>query len=104
MNDTTVTLSRSEMADLRLLAWGAYAPLRGFLKEADYEGVLTSMRLASGSLWPLPVTVAVGAERAGEVSRAIEAKRSLQLRSPAGEPLGTIEEPELYRVEPRREA
>jgi len=31
--------------------------VRGFMTKADYEGVCHNMRLASGVLWPMPITL-----------------------------------------------
>src|SRR5437016_12644233 len=36
---------------------GGFSPLRGFMTRADYEGVCHKMRLASGVLWPMPITL-----------------------------------------------
>ena len=52
-------LDAREQADLELIATGAASPLTGFLGEADYASVLTRMRLADGTVWPLPFTLAV---------------------------------------------
>ena len=52
-------LSPRAICDLELLATGAFSPLRGFMGRADYERVLGEMRLDSGALFPLPVTLPV---------------------------------------------
>ncbi len=65
-----VTLNSREASDLEMIAVGAMSPLQGFMNEADYQGVVNNMHLASGVAWPLPVVlspkageeVAVGAE------------------------------------------
>ena len=50
-------LSRRQRCDLELLATGGFSPLRTFLDRADYESVCASMRLSTGELWPVPVTL-----------------------------------------------
>src|ERR1700674_5456282 len=50
-------LSGRQLCDLELLLSGACSPLRGFLSKANYESVCVSMRLANGSLWPIPVVL-----------------------------------------------
>ena len=43
---------------------GAASPLTGFLGEADYASVVEHLRLADGTVWPLPFTLAVPDETA----------------------------------------
>jgi sulfate adenylyltransferase len=54
-----ITLDAREQADLELIATGAASPLVGFLGAADYRSVLDRLRLADGTVWPLPFTLAV---------------------------------------------
>jgi len=42
-----------------MLAIGGFSPLKGFMKKADYDGVIDQMHLASGPVWTIPVTLAV---------------------------------------------
>ncbi|MDR3634918.1 MAG: bifunctional sulfate adenylyltransferase/adenylylsulfate kinase [Isosphaeraceae bacterium] len=55
----SLTLDERGLCDLELLAVGGFSPLKGFLGKADYERVVAEMRLADGTLWPLPVTLPV---------------------------------------------
>ena len=62
-------LTPRSICDLGLLATGAFSPLDGFMRRADYERVLEEMRLANGALFPLPVALPVADDanlRAGE--------------------------------------
>jgi sulfate adenylyltransferase len=47
------------IADMDCIASGAFSPLTGFLTEVDYESVLQDMRLSDGTVWSIPVTLAV---------------------------------------------
>jgi sulfate adenylyltransferase len=52
-------LTQRQICDLELLMNGGFAPLKGFMGQADYDGVVANMRLADGSLWPMPITLDV---------------------------------------------
>ncbi|MGH9498863.1 MAG: bifunctional sulfate adenylyltransferase/adenylylsulfate kinase [Terriglobales bacterium] len=52
-------LTARQACDLELLLSGGFSPLRGFMTRADYEGVCHNMRLKSGVLWPMPITLDV---------------------------------------------
>lgn len=55
-------LTPRNVCDLELLACGAFSPLRSFMGQADYESVLERMRLADGTLFPIPLTLTVKRE------------------------------------------
>merc|ERR1712176_1241629 len=55
----TVELSERQACDVALITFGGFSPLNGFMKKADYEGVVENMRLASGVLFSLPVVLDV---------------------------------------------
>jgi sulfate adenylyltransferase len=52
-------LAPRQLCDLELLLNGGFSPLTGFMTRADYEPVCRDMRLASGVLWPMPITLDV---------------------------------------------
>ena len=47
-------LTPRQICDLELLMNGGFHPLKGFMSQADYDGVVENMRLADGALWPMP--------------------------------------------------
>ena len=55
-------LNARQLCDLELLMNGAFSPLTGFLGRADYESVCRDLRLADGTLWPMPITLDVSRE------------------------------------------
>lgn len=63
-----VPLDNWALADLELIGVGAFSPLTGFMGQEDYESVLTTMRLKNGSVWSLPITLAVPSEQAQSIS------------------------------------
>lgn len=56
---TSLDLSARQLCDLELLGNGTFSPLTGFMGRQDYEQVCDSMRLADGTLWPVPITLDV---------------------------------------------
>jgi sulfate adenylyltransferase len=52
-------LTPRQICDLEMLLNGGFSPLTGFMNKADYEGVCRDMKLASGLLWPMPITLDV---------------------------------------------
>jgi len=54
-----VQLTQRNLCDLELLATGAFSPLDRFIGSKDYQHILGEMRLASGILFPIPITLAV---------------------------------------------
>ena len=62
------TLTTVQIADLELLATGAYAPLTGFVTETEQASILNQGRLSDGTLWPVPITLDVDPGTANELS------------------------------------
>ncbi len=58
----SIDLTPRQICDIELLMNGGFNPLKGFLSEADYNGVVDNMRLADGALWPMPITLDVSAD------------------------------------------
>ena len=52
-------LTPRQICDLELLINGGFSPLTGFMCRQDYDGVCDAMRLAEGTLWPIPITLDV---------------------------------------------
>lgn len=54
-----LNLRGRQLYDLELLMVGGFAPLAGFMNEADYHSVVESMRLRDGQLFPMPIVLDV---------------------------------------------
>lgn len=94
----SVTLDERALCDLELLAVGGFSPLRGFLGKADYERVVREMRLADGTLWPLPVTLSV------IPGNGVEVGKPLALRDVYGNLLAFLHVEEIYASDKEAEA
>ncbi len=53
----SIKINQRALHDLEMIATGAFSPLDRFMGKADYERVLHEMRLADGTLFPLPITL-----------------------------------------------
>jgi sulfate adenylyltransferase len=93
-----LTLTGRELNDLALIGNGALSPLTGFMAREDYDRVVTSMRLANGLPWTIPVVLAVDREEAPSPgARAALYDGENELR-------GIIEVREVFEHDKQREA
>ena len=60
-----IVLSAKQSCDLEMIAIGAFSPLTGFVCSQDFESICKNMRLADGTVFPIPVTLAVDDETKG---------------------------------------
>ncbi len=58
----TVRLTPRQSHDLELLAVGAFSPMDRFMGQVDYKAVLDEMKLADGTVWPMPITLTINKE------------------------------------------
>jgi len=93
-------LTERQLCDIELLLNGAFSPLSGFMGKADYERVCKDMRLADGSLWPMPVMLDV----TREFAKGIANGQSLALRDPEGVLIATLEVTDIWEPDLRAEA
>jgi sulfate adenylyltransferase len=93
-------LSPRQLCDLELLLNGGFSPLRGFMTHADYESVCSSMRLADGALWPIPITLDISEE----LAERLEPGAMLALRDPEGVMLAALHVDEVWRPDLAAEA
>ena len=55
----SVQISERAMCDLEVMATGGFSPLDRFMSGDDFHSVVNEMRLADGTLFPIPVTLPV---------------------------------------------
>ena len=67
-----ITVGSRQLADLEMLANGAYSPLKGFLTRDDYLSVVASMHLTNGLPWSIPITLPVTSEQAANIQEGSE--------------------------------
>ena len=98
-----IVLAPENVSDVEMIAIGALSPLTGFMDQADYEGVVENMRLSSGMVWSIPITLAVSQEVADSI--ADDAEIALYQPTAEGEHLLAIMQvQEKYTYDKEREA
>jgi sulfate adenylyltransferase len=94
----SVQISARALCDLELLATGAFSPLDRFMKKADYERVLTEMRLTNGVLFPIPITLPL------DESALPSWGEQITLSDTRNNTIAVMEIEEIYHYDPLREA
>ena len=90
-----VSLSSRELSDLFMLGMGAYTPLDGFMREADWRGACVDMKLANGLFWPIPITLSCGQGQADEIAIGDE----IALANESGALVGAMRIGEKYTID-----
>ncbi|MFK5998915.1 MAG: bifunctional sulfate adenylyltransferase/adenylylsulfate kinase [Rhodobacterales bacterium] len=93
-------LTPRQICDLELLMNGGFFPLTGFLSEADYTSVVKDMRLADGTLWPMPITLDVGQDFAD----TLKTGQRIALRDLEGVILAILDVSDIYTPDKSTEA
>ena len=86
----SIRISERSVCDLQLLATGAFAPLNRFVGKDDHQRILAEMRLQSGHIFPIPVTLPV------EPSPELRLDHDLALRNAKNEVLAILTIEEIY--------
>ncbi|HSS66893.1 MAG TPA: bifunctional sulfate adenylyltransferase/adenylylsulfate kinase, partial [Gammaproteobacteria bacterium] len=85
-------LTGRQLCDIELILNGAFSPLEGFMCREDYEKVLSEMRLTTGLLWPIPITLDVTQPFADEISKG----EKIALRDPEGVLIAVMEVKDVW--------
>ncbi len=93
-------LTERQLCDIELLLNGAFSPLEGFLNQQDYDSVVKTMRLTSGVLWPMPITLDVS----DEFGSSIKSGDKVALRDLEGVIIATIEVGDVWTPDKKAEA
>ena len=91
-------LNPRQMCDFELLLTGGFSPLQGFMTRADCETVCKDMRLSTGELWPIPITLDVSED----LAKTLNAGSTLALRDHEGVMMAALHVDDVWQ--PDREA
>ena len=95
-----IDLDKRQLCDLELLLNRAFYPLSGYLCQADYESVLTSMRLADNTVWPMPICLDVDEQTA----HALAPGRKVAINDQEGFMLAVLTVGEIWKPDKKNEA
>ena len=93
-----IQISQRALNDLELIATGAFSPLDRFMDKADYERVLSEMRLSDGTLFPMPITLTADPAELPAVGE------ELVIRNALNDLIGIMKLEEIYTWDPEKEA
>ena len=96
----SIDLTHRQLCDFELLVTGGFSPLTGFMTRSDYERVCLEMRLTTGELWPIPITLDVGET----VAEALSVGATAALRDEEGMMLGALTIEDIWRPDRDAEA
>jgi sulfate adenylyltransferase len=96
----TLRLTQRHLCDIELILNGAFSPLDGFMNRGDYESVCSNLRLANGTLFPLPITLDVSEHDAGK----LRAGSSVTLVDAEGDQIAILDVGDVWRPDLKREA
>ncbi len=86
----SIQISERSVCDLEMLAVGAFSPLDRFLGQTDYNSVLETMRLQSGHIFPIPLTLPITA------NSPVRLDQDIALRNAKNELLAIMTVEEIY--------
>jgi sulfate adenylyltransferase len=93
-----ITLSPKQSCDVEMIGVGAFSPLTGFMGSKDFNSVVDNMKLASGAIWPIPITLSVDA------AKAPKAGSRVALHAPNGTLQAVMTVEEVYPHDRAKEA
>ncbi|MGN8646021.1 sulfate adenylyltransferase [Gracilibacillus sp. HCP3S3_G5_1] len=96
----TLTINAWSISDLELIGIGGFSPLTGFLTKKDYLEVVDNLHLADGTVWSIPINLAVTEEEADN----LDIGEKIALYGEDGILYGTLDLVEKYTYDKAKEA
>ncbi|GAE92073.1 sulfate adenylyltransferase [Gracilibacillus boraciitolerans JCM 21714] len=96
----SITIDAWSVSDLELIGIGGFSPLTGFLGEKDYLEVVDHLHLSDGTVWSIPINLAVTEEE----STNLTVGETVALYGEDGFLYGTLDLREKYTYDKTKEA
>ena len=90
-----LVLDEEEIKDVKNIATGVYHPLSGFLREKDFKGVVSKMRLANKKIWSIPVVLDIDEKKFKELKN----EKNILLTNSKNKPVALLKDVEMYGYE-----
>lgn len=94
----SLTVGDDVLIDCEQIALGTYSPLEGFMTRSDLDSVLDRYALADGTIWTLPMTLAVRKKDAAKLAAGM----AIALRTETGVLHSTMEITDIYSIDPAK--
>ncbi|MCD6550437.1 sulfate adenylyltransferase [bacterium] len=91
----SLQLNEEQIKDVKNIARGVYAPLRGFLKEKDFLRVVSDMRLEDGSVWSIPIVLDLDKKE----YEAVKREKDLLLVDSQNLPIAFLKDIEIFEYD-----
>jgi sulfate adenylyltransferase len=91
-----LTVTLDQVVRLEMIATGVLSPLEGYPGGADYRSILDRGRLADGTPWTLPPTLAPGDDEGRRIADRAGEGDDLALVDPSGRPVAILHLQEKY--------
>jgi sulfate adenylyltransferase len=91
-----ITLTLDQVVTLEMIANGVLSPLEGYTGSADYRSILERGRLADGTPWTLPATLAPAGDEGRRIVDAAREGDGVALKDETGRPVAILHLQEKY--------
>eukprot|EP01110_Echinostelium_bisporum_P013797 TRINITY_DN994_c1_g1_i7.p1 TRINITY_DN994_c1_g1~~TRINITY_DN994_c1_g1_i7.p1 ORF type:complete len:590 (-),score=227.97 TRINITY_DN994_c1_g1_i7:364-2133(-) len=99
----SLTLTHRQLCDIEMLLNGGFTPLTQFMSKADYDGVVETMRLSSGTLWSMPITLDVPEAKVDTLLKDNETQE-IALRDEEGTLIAVMKVEDRWKPDREKEA
>ncbi len=95
-----LNVSKRVLCDLEMIAIGAFSPLNGFVDKKNYDSIIEKMRLTSGLIWPIPITLQVKKDQ----YENIKPQKEIALKDEGNNTVAILEVKDIYQPDLKKEA
>ncbi len=88
----TLALNEEQVKDVKNIARGVYSPLTGFLREDDFQPVVSKMRLSDETIWPIPIVLDISKKDFQRIKKG----KNILLTDYIGKAVALLEDIQIY--------